>query len=270
MGRITVGLIGCGNMGEALLKGITAAGGKEADVFVSRKDRSRLSEVALKYHVHEADNETAAGCDVVLLAVKPQQYSALIPQIAGAVRKDALFVYLAPGFSPERICEMTGIPGLHVIHLMPNTPCRIGEGVLAYSCGAQVTGEDEAVLRALLGSLGLVLKVEESQMSAVVGLSGSSPAYFYMMLDALACAGVRAGLKRKDALEMAAHTMKGSAMLALKAEHPCQLRDAVCSPGGTTIEAVYTLEKGGFGGLVMEAVQKCIDQSVEMSGKGKA
>ncbi len=261
MQKKSIGLIGCGNMGEVLLRGMTAGGTAPAEILVSRKNRSLLKEITQKYPVREAENREAAACDVVLFAVKPQQYASVVPDIKGALRKDALFVYLAPGFSPEKIVQMTGLDSLRVIHLMPNTPCKIGQGVLAYSCGTGVTAEDEALLRTLFGDLGLLLKVEESKMSAVVGISGSSPAYYYMMLDALVCAGIRAGLKKQDALEMAAQTMKGSAMLAMEGKHVAALRDEVCSPGGTTIEAVYALEKAGFGGIIMEAVQKCIDRS---------
>ncbi len=262
---MTIGFIGCGKMGEAILKGI--AGGKDfGKIIVSRRNRAELDRIVEHYRVCSGSNADAAGCDVVFLAVKPQQYGGVIPEIREAVRDEALFIYLAPGISPEQMAAKLLKPALKVIHMMPNTPCAIAAGVNAYACGKTIGDEDERMFVSLVSPCGITVRVEEKQMNAVVGISGSSPAYFYMMIDAVAKAGVRAGLKRDDAVRMAAQAMLGSAKMVLESgKHPSQLRDDVCSPGGTTIEAVCALDMSGFEGTVMDAVQKCVDRSAEIS-----
>ena len=252
-------------MGEAILKGIVC-GGNHPGIIVSRRNRAELERIRDSYRVGTGTNSDAAGCDTVFLAVKPQQYDGIIPEVRGALRSDALLVYLAPGISPEQMEAKLGKPGLKIIHLMPNTPCAVAAGVNAYACGKTVSRADEEMFVSLVSPCGTPVRVEEGQMNAVVGISGSSPAYYYMMIDAVAKAGVRAGLKRDDAVRMAAQAMLGSAKMVLESgKHPSQLRDDVCSPGGTTIEAVCALDMSGFEGNVMDAVQKCIEKSVEIS-----
>ncbi len=260
-----IGFIGCGKMGEAILKGI-ADSGNDVSVVVSRRNREELDRICAVYGAEAGDNGDAAECDTVFLAVKPQQYAGVIREIRGHVRADALFIYLAPGISLERMSEQLSVPGLRIIHMMPNTPCALGAGVIAYACGETVGKSDEERFVSLVSATGITFRVAENQMNGVVGMSGSSPAYFYMMLDAVAKAGVRAGLKRDDALRMAAQAMLGSAKMVLESgKHPSQLRDDVCSPGGTTIEAVYALDRAGFEGIVADAVGQCIKKSEEMS-----
>ena len=259
-----IGLIGCGKMGEAILQGIPR-NGKEPRIVVSRRNRQELERIGKQYAVETGSNADAAKCGIVFLAVKPQQLDAVIPEIKDSILPDALLVCLAPGISPLYLAEKIARPDIRVIHMMPNTPCAVGAGVVAYAVGKTVDECDEQRFVSLVSSLGITVKVEDGQMNAVVGTSGSSPAYFYMMLDAMALAGVRAGLKKKDALRMAAQTMLGSAKMVLESgKHPSELRDDVCSPGGTTIEAVSALEKAGFGGIVMDAVAKCVDRSAGM------
>ncbi len=262
---MTIGFIGCGKMGEAILKGIVS-GGNRPGIIVSRRNRAELERIRDAYGVEIGSNTAAAACGTVFLAVKPQQYDGVIGEIRNALREDALFVYLAPGISPEQMEAKLEKPGLKIIHLMPNTPCAVAAGVNAYACGKTVGRADEEAFASLVSPCGTPVRVEEAQMNAVVGVSGSSPAYYYMMIDAVAKAGVRAGLKRDDAVRMAAQAMLGSAKMVLESgKHPAQLRDDVCSPGGTTIEAVCALDMSGFEGNVMDAVQKCIDRSREMS-----
>ncbi len=262
---MTIGFIGCGKMGEAILKGI-ASGGDHPGIIVSRRNRAELDRIRDSYRVGTGTNAQAAACDTVFLAVKPQQYDGVITEIRDAVRSDALLIYLAPGISPEQMDAKLEKPGLKIIHLMPNTPCAVAAGVNAYACGKTVSRADEELFTALVSPCGTPVRVEERQMNAVVGVSGSSPAYYYMMIDAVAKAGVRAGLKRDDAVRMAAQAMIGSAEMVLKSgKHPSQLRDDVCSPGGTTIEAVCALDMAGFEGIVMDAVQKCIERSGKIS-----
>ena len=252
-------------MGEAILKGI-ASGGDHPGIIVSRRNRTELERIRDIYGIVIGTNADAAACDTVFLAVKPQQYEGVIKEIRNAVRENALFIYLAPGISPEQMEAKLDKPGLKIIHLMPNTPCAVAAGVNAYACGKTVGRADEEMFTALVSPCGTPVRVDEGQMNAVVGISGSSPAYYYMMIDAVAKAGVRAGLKRDDAVRMAAQAMLGSAKMVLESgKHPAQLRDDVCSPGGTTIEAVCALDMSGFEGTVMDAVQKCIERSMEIS-----
>ena len=243
---MTIGFIGCGKMGEAILKGI-ACGGDHPEIIVSRRNRAELERIRNTYRVGTGTNADAAKCGTVFL-------------------NDALLIYLAPGISPEQMEAKLEKPGLKIIHLMPNTPCAVAAGVNAYACGKTVGRTDEEMFAALVSPCGTPVRVEEGQMNAVVGISGSSPAYYYMMIDAVAKAGVRAGLKRDDAVRMAAQAMLGSAKMVLESgKHPSQLRDDVCSPGGTTIEAVCSLDMAGFEGIVMDSIQKCIDRSREIS-----
>ena len=257
----SIGLIGCGKMGQAILKGL-----KSRPVIVSRRNQTELKRICEEAGVDAGTNAEAAACDIVFLCVKPQQYASVLPEIAPAIRKDALFIYLAPGFTVDTMREKLNLAmDAKIVHLMPNTPCAVGAGVLAYAASKAFAGEEEAALCSLLSPLGALFRVEEKDMNAVVGVSGSSPAYFYMMIDALAMAGVRAGLTRQTAQKMAAQTMKGCAEMLLSSEkHPETLRDEVMSPGGTTAEAVYVLEKEGFSGVLMEAVDRCVKKSAGM------
>ena len=256
----TIGLIGCGKMGEAIAKGLAGQ-----TLLISRRNKAELKRICDAYGAKASTNTEAAMCDVVFFCVKPQQYETVLSEIAPYVRPDAVFIYLAPGFDIRTVREKLGSRQDALIHLMPNTPCAVGAGTLAYAVSSSLDPAQEEAFRQLLKPLGELFRVEEKDMNAVVGISGSSPAYFYMMIDALAMAGVRAGLTRAAAEKMAAQTMKGCAEMLLKSDrHPSELRDAVCSPGGTTIEAVYTLEKNGFSGILMEAVAGCIQRSSGM------
>lgn len=257
----SIGLIGCGKMGQAILKGLG-----DGTVIVSRRNQAELKRICEESNAKAGTNAEAAACDIVFLCVKPQQYAHVLPEIAPYVRKDALFIYLAPGFTVETMRSKLNLAqDANIVHLMPNTPCAVGAGVLAYAAPASFTGDEEAAFGKLLSPLGALFRVEEKDMNAVVGVSGSSPAYFYMMIDALAMAGVRAGLSRQAAQNMAAQTMKGCAEMLLRSgKHPGMLRDEVMSPGGTTAEAVYVLEKEGFAGTLMEAVDRCVKKSAGM------
>ena len=253
---MNIGFVGCGKMGEAIVRGL-----KGHTLFISRRNQKELQRICDAYGAKAVTNTKAAACEVVFLCVKPQQYEGVLKEIEPCIQKDALFVYLAPGFTVPAMIEKTGGRTANLIHLMPNTPCAVGAGVLAYAVSGSLTEAQEQTFLGLLRPLGELFKVQEKDMNAVVGISGSSPAYFYMMIDALAMAGVRAGLTRAAAEKMAAQTMKGCAEMILQSgQHPSELRDAVCSPGGTTIEAVYALEKAGFGGIVMDAAAKCIEK----------
>ena len=258
------GFIGVGNMGGALAEQVSKALPK-GKVAVCDLDDKKTAAFRENYGDAVLSLEAIpSSCRFLVLGVKPQVLPGLLDKIASLVPPSTVVVSMAAGISIAAI-EKTFAKN-PIIRIMPNTPCAVAAGVNAYACGKTVGRADEETFASLVSPCGTPVRVEEAQMNAVVGVSGSSPAYYYMMIDAVAKAGVRAGLKRDDAVRMAAQAMLGSAKMVLESgRHPAQLRDDVCSPGGTTIEAVCALDMSGFEGNVMDAVQKCIDRSREMS-----
>ena len=230
MANYEFGFIGTGHMGGALAKELGCACG---------------------------DNEEAAGARFVMLGVKPQMMADMLAGIAPvlAARRDRfVLVTMAAGLSMEKISALAG-GDYPVIRIMPNTPASIGQGMILYSPGPGVTaGEEEAFLRAM-GAAGRFLKLEERLIDAGSSVSGCGPAFADLFIEALADGGVACGLPRKQAQEMAAQMLLGSAALCLESgKHPGVLKDAVCSPGGTTIQGVRVLEERGFRAAVMDAV----------------
>ena len=208
------------------------------------------------------DNRQAAEAPLLVLAVKPQYAPAVGLEIAGAVCKDALVLSIMAGYDLKMLHELLKNDQAHIIRVMPNTPAMVGEGALAACRGQYVTDAEWKRGMELLSCMGLAEEVEEKWMDAVTGLSGSSPAFVFMFLEALSDAGVRAGLPRALASRLAAQTLVGSGRLAQETGlHPGQLKDMVTSPAGTTIEGVAALEKGGFRAAVMDAVDAAVQKS---------
>lgn len=267
----TIGFIGSGNMGQAMIGGIIHAGlVKPEGIVVFDPDSEKLELLKKELGISTAEKaaELAAGCDVVVFAVKPDIYPTVLKDIAPSLKKGALVVTIAPGRSLE---EVQGILGTDakVVRTMPNTPALVGEGMTAYCVNGNVTPEELADVKLILDSFGKSEAVPEKLMDAVVGISGSSPAYVFMFIEALADAGVKAGLPRDKAYRFAAQSVLGSAKMVLETgKHPGALKDMVCSPGGTTIEAVSVLEAEGMRSAVIKAVDACIRKSGEM-GKNK-
>jgi len=250
------GFIGIGNMGGA----IAAAAAKAhdpADFLVSAGHPERAAAFAAAHGMTAATNEQIAReCKFVVLGVKPQ----FMAQVLGAlkpileVRTDCILVTMAAGMTMQQIAGMVG-GGYPVIRIMPNTPARIGSGVIQYDWNDRCRREDVEEFLAVLGSAGYVSHLPERLIDAGSAVSGSGPAFAAMFIEAMADGGVLCGLPRATALEYAARTLMGTAELMLQTgDHPGKLKDAVCSPGGTTIEGVRALEKGGFRSAVTEAI----------------
>lgn len=266
----SIGLIGAGQMATALAKGIIKAGLVAPDRLMASdpvaEARQRFTEIVGA--AATADNAAVlAKSDVVFLAVKPQQLAGALGDLHKQALGDRLFVSIVAGVRLKTLGELLG-SGQRIIRVMPNTPCLVGEGVCAYSLGEKATAADGTLVGQLLGALGAAWQVEEKLLDAVTGLSGSGPAFVYLVIEALSDAGVWMGLPRKMATEMAARTLLGSAKMVLDSgEHPAVLKDRVTSPGGTTIAGIEALEAGGVRAALMAAVEAAAERSKELGGK---
>ena len=259
-----LGIIGCGNMGGAMLRQMLKAGlFTPEEVIVSDKNPSLRAQLKSELGVNVTyRNEEAAAATTLLLAVKPQFVREVGAEIAGAVNPSALIISIVAGYDLAMLHALLQSDAAHIIRVMPNTPAMVGEGVLAACRGQHVTDEEWKLGMKLLSCMGMAEEVTENLMDAVTGLSGSSPAFVFLFLEALSDAGVRGGLPRVTAQRFAAQTLLGSAKLALETgKHPGQLKDMVTSPAGTTIEGVAALERNAFRSAVMEAVDEAIQKS---------
>ncbi len=262
-----IGFIGSGNMGQAMIGGIIRAGLLAPEhIVVFDPDQGKLEALRAELGISPAADacQLAAACDVIVLAVKPDIYPAVLKEIAGSVKAGAVAVTIAPGRSLAEVGGLLG-PGAKVVRTMPNTPALVGEGMTAYCANEAVTAAELAEVKTLLECFGKSEQVPEKLMDAVVGISGSSPAYVFLFIEALADAGVKAGMPRDKAYRFAAQSVLGAARMVLETgKHPGALKDMVCSPGGTTIEAVHVLEREGLRSAVMQAVAACVDKSGRM------
>jgi len=264
-----IGFIGGGKMGGVLIGGIISHGLLHAgDVIVSDVLKKRLEELKEQYgmHVTEDNREVADSADVVILAVKPQNIAKVLGEISSVSEKAGLIISIAAGISINFI-EGHLRKGVRVIRAMPNMPAMIGEGVTALACSGSAGEEDLAVARLIFDSVGITVVVEEKFMDAVTGLSGSGPAYGFVVIEALSDAGVCMGLSRDIALRLAAQTILGAARLCLvSGKHPAELRDMVTSPGGTTIAGLKVLEEGKIRATLMAAVEAATMRAKELGG----
>ena len=269
---VRLGIIGCGNMGGAMLGRILQSGVLEREEILvadhSPQIRERIRE---QWGVATTgDNTAAASAPCVLLAVKPQYMDQVGEEIAPCLKKDTLVLSIVMGYDLAGLSACLRRQAGPCVRIMPNTPAMVGEGVIALCRGEGVDDSQWRFAQTLMAPLGLVQAVPESWMDAVTGVSGSSPAFAFLFLEALADAGVRGGLPRETARKFAAQALLGSAKLALETGlHPGQLKDMVTSPGGTTIEGVAALEKNGFRFAVMDAVDAAIQKAAAVrEGKG--
>ena len=262
-----LGFIGCGNMATAIIKGIISNGILDANEIiascktVASREKAKAS---LGIVMAESNREVVEQAEVIVLAVKPQFFEEVISEIKDVVRDEQLMVTLAPGKTLAWLEAQFGKP-LKIIRTMPNTPAMVQEGMTAACPNPYVTEEDMAYVTQILEGCGSVEVVPERLIDAVVAVSGSSPAYVYMFIEAMADAAVAEGMPRKQAYTFAAKAVMGSAKMVLETgKHPGELKDMVCSPGGTTIEAVKVLEETGFRGSVMQAMEVCAEKSRNM------
>ena len=202
-------------------------------------------------------------CDVIFLAVKPQDMASAMTDIRSAVTSDKLFVSIAAGVTLDALAD--GLGTRRLIRVMPNTPCLVGQSAAGYCLAAGASAADSGLLEQLLQSVGLALKLDETLLDAVTGLSGSGPAFVYVIIEALSDGGVRMGLPRDVALSLAAQTVRGAAeMVLVTHQHPAALKDQVTSPGGTTITGLQALEAGGLRAALIAAVEAATRRSVEL------
>jgi len=262
-----LGVIGCGKMGTALVEGAIRSGAVAAvdvtgvDPYQSARDQFAKSTAAKV----AADISALAGSEVILLCTKPHDVRAAMAAISEAMAgKSVLVISIAAGITLSAL-EAAASEQFRVIRAMPNTPALIGKGAAGYCLGSKATGDDAKTARCLLEAVGLAVEVPERLMDAVTGLSGSGPAYVYLMIDALADGGVCAGLPRADALRLATQTVIGAAaMVQETGEHPAILKDMVTSPGGTTIAGLAALERLGVRSALIEAVGAASRRATEL------
>ena len=263
-----IGIIGCGNMAKAMLSGIIASHLVDAkDILASDTVPAALEKAQAELGIYTANSNTevASGCEVLILAVKPQFYPAVIKEIASYLNPETVVVTIAPGHTLENLAKMFGRE-IKIIRTMPNTPAMVGEGMTAVCPNQKITKEEFAYITQLLCSFGKVETVAEYMMDAVVAVSGSSPAYVFMLIEAMADAAVQEGMPRDKAYKFAAQAVYGSAKMVLETgKHPGALKDMVCSPAGTTIDAVTVLEEKGFRSSVMKAMSACAKKSKSLS-----
>lgn len=257
-----IGIIGAGNMSAAITKGLLAAGYPKDTLFVSDIAPDKLQAAAALGVRTGTNEEAAAFADTLILAVKPGIYEKALPPLA-AHSRGKLVISIAAGITIGFVASL--LPDARIVRVMPNTPALVGAGMAALSFAPTCTKADIEHATALFSSLGRCVVVPESLMDAVVSVSGSGPAYAYMLINAMAQGGVLGGLSKKDALLLAAQTVYGAAKMVLETgEHPAVLCDNVCSPGGTTIAAVEALEQCGFTAAVITAEKKCAEKSAQL------
>ena len=263
-----IGLIGAGRMATALASGFVRAK-LLAPESISASDPSADSRASFLRGVPgatvlEQNGPVVAESDVVILAVKPQQMAAVLPELRNEVRPKSLVVSIAAGIMLKRL-ESGLPPGQRVVRVMPNTPCLIGAGASAYSLGRHATAADGQLVAELLSAVGTAAEVPEATLDAVTGLSGSGPAFVYSMIEAMARGGADAGLPAELAGELAARTVAGAAQMVLQTgESPAVLRERVTSPGGTTLAGLAVLQERGFESAVADAVAAATRRSAEL------
>ncbi len=267
----TIGFIGAGNMAEAMIRGLVKGGHIAADrVIASGPRRERLDELKAKYAivVTSANADVASAANLVVLSVKPQIMDKVLREIGEHLKPGTLVVSIAAGIDTATI--EAAIPDtMRVVRAMPNTPALVGAGATAISAGKLASENDLSTCRALFDAVGITVTLDEIHLDAVTGLSGSGPAYIFLILEALADAGVKVGLARRNAQRLAAQTVMGSAKMLLDTdEHPGKLKDMVTSPGGTAIAGLHTLEEGGLRTTLINAVETATRRSREL-GRGQ-
>ncbi len=266
-----IGFIGCGNMASAMISGMLERKAcAPEDIAVSARTQATRERVRESFGVNVlGDNaEVVRSCDAVFLAVKPQMYQDVLAEVSGVFAEDParmpLLISLAPGKSLEWLAGNSRFT--RIVRIMPNTPAAVGEGMTSITANAECTEGDVKLVERLVSSFGRFAHVPERLIDAVIPVSGSSPAFVYMFIEAMADAAVLEGMPRAQAYEFAAQAVLGSAKMVLESgKHPGQLKDAVCSPGGTTIAGVRALERCGLRSAVMEALAATADKARSMA-----
>ncbi|CAH0344217.1 pyrroline-5-carboxylate reductase [Bacillus sp. CECT 9360] len=263
-----IGFIGCGKMGQAMIEGIVKSGAVTVEqIMFSTSGQHTLTAIENKLHIKGSlDNrEIARFADFLFLAVKPDIHESVIKEIKDYIKEDAVIITIAAGITTQAVEQAFG-KTVKVVRTMPNTPSLVREGLTAVSVNTAVSEIDLDEIFSLLNSFGKTEMIKEQLMDAVPAISGSSPAYVYMFIEALADGAVRDGIPREQAYRMAAQAVLGAAKMVLETNlHPGVLKDAVCTPGGSTIEAVAALEENNFRAAVLNAMKACTGKSKALS-----
>jgi pyrroline-5-carboxylate reductase len=269
-GKLTIGFLGSGMMATALAKGIISAGlVKARDICASDPSAAARNAFAKETGARASDLnlEVVQFARVLVLAVKPGNVAALLEEIKPDIAPGHLLISIAAGVPIAKLEGGLG-EGARVVRVMPNTPALVGASASAYAMGKTATADDGALTEKLFSAVGVVFQLKETLLDAVTGLSGSGPAYVYLMIEALSDGGVASGLPRDVATKLAAQTVYGSAKMVLETgQHPAALKDMVTSPGGTTVEGLHELEKGKLRGVLMSAVRAASEKSRKL-GQG--
>lgn len=266
---LKLGFLGIGNMGSAILRGVLSSGYLDTeDIAVCRRNRRKLEELSDEFPgltCTESAIELAEMCDVIILAVKPQYLGDILEEIRDELTGKAV-ISIAAGWTMEKLANALEGTEATCLRVMPNTPAMVGEAMTAICQETSFDQENFAFAKGIFDSVGRTVILPERVFDGVIAISGSGPAYVFMMIEAMADAGVREGLPRACAYEMAAQTLLGGALMVLQSgTHPAALKDSVCSPSGTTIEAVEELERKGFRAAIMDAMKACAERSRAMS-----
>ena len=263
-----IGFIGAGNMAKAMIGGIVKSKLVESNyVFASDLNTQTLEDVKSIYGINTTKDskEVVKNSDIVVVAVKPNVYELVLEEVKEMIDNKKIIVTIAAGKTIESVENVIG-SDKKIIRTMPNTPALVNEGMSAICKNINITDEELNSVKKIFSSFGKAEIVNENLIDAVIGASGSSPAYVFMFIEAMADAVVSAGMPRNQAYKFVSQAVMGSAKMVLETgKHPGELKDMVCSPGGTTIEAVKTLEAEGFRNSVIKAIDDCIKKSKEMS-----
>ncbi|KEG10466.1 pyrroline-5-carboxylate reductase [Trypanosoma grayi] len=265
-----IGFIGCGNMCESILKGlINSKQYPPESIYVYNRTPESVARLYQKYGVHGGTDgvDVATKSDIVIIGVKPYAVCQVLESVRDAITADKVVVSVAAAITIASM-EKALVKPCKIVRVMPNVSVGVGAGITSVTPNASVAPEETARVLKMFSTVGKVAEVAESQIHAVIGVAGSSPAYVFMFMEAMADAAVHGGMPRAQAYEFAAQAVLGAAkMLQETGASPGQLKDMVCSPSGTTIEAVRSLEKGGLRSAVIEAMIACMDKSRSLEAK---
>ena len=271
MKKYQLGFIGCGNMGRAMMSGALEKEWTTAErVVIHTHHKETMDTLAAQYGVAVADSNRALAenADIIVLAVKPNIYADVLADVREVLTEGQIVLAIAPAYSIASIASLVQNEGVRVARAMPNTPAQIGKGMAGLAFSDNMTGAERALVQSFFESFGKVAVVREDAMHAVGSVSGSSPAFVYMVIEGMAEGAIKLGIPAKDAYTFAAQSVLGAAALVLETgEHPAVLRDAVCSAGGTTIAGVAALEASGFKGAIMEAMDRSSEKFLAMEAK---
>lgn len=264
----TIGFIGCGNMGSAMVGGMINSGLINSNnIIASARSIETCNKLKEKFNIEAitSNKEVASRVDIIVLAVKPYLYEGVITEIKDVIKEGTIIVTIAAGIIIKDVENWFNLENIKIIKTMPNTPALVGEGMTAICSNKNVLKEELNYVINLFNSFGSCEVIAEKDFNAFISVCGSSPAYVYMFIEAMADAAVKQGLPRTKAYKLASQAVLGSAKMVLETgKHPGELKDMVCSPGGTTIAAVAELEKQGFRNAVISAMDKCEEKSKNM------